>query len=388
MTSAAIAYTALPDSVAAGAALGAELNAALHGQPPDAVILFASSRYDYVSLLRALDSACHPSALVGCSSAGEFAGASQGEGAACAVALRAPDMRFAAAVGRGLRADRVAAARQLAGSLHGPAAPEYRYRSALVLTDALAGYADDFLQQLTVLTAGAYRFFGGGAGDDAQFRQTHVFCGTEAIPDAAVALEILSNKPIGVGVRHGWQPASPPLRVTQSHGLRLVSLDAAPAVESFQEHAEATAQRFDPADPLPFFLHNVLGVAAGGGYKLRVPLGVEPDGAVACAADVPEGATAHIMGATSASAVTAAAEATQAALQQLGGRRPRVALLFDCVATRLRLGKEFGLELQSVQRLLGDAPCVGFNTYGQIARVEGQFSGFHNCTAVVCVIPE
>jgi len=25
---------------------------------------------------------------------------------------------------------------------------------------------------------------------------------------------------------------------------------------------------------------------------------------------------------------------------------------------------------------------------GQIARSEGQMSGFHNCTAVVCVIPE
>lgn len=27
------------------------------------------------------------------------------------------------------------------------------------------------------------------------------------------------------------------------------------------------------------------------------------------------------------------------------------------------------------------------NTYGQISRTEGQFSGFHNCTAVVCVLP-
>ena len=33
------------------------------------------------------------------------------------------------------------------------------------------------------------------------------------------------------------------------------------------------------------------------------------------------------------------------------------------------------------------ASYVGCNTHGQIARAEGQFGGFHNCTAVVCVLP-
>ena len=59
----------------------------------------------------------------------------------------------------------------------------------------------------------------------------------------------------------------------------------------------------------------------------------------------------------------------------------------DCVATRLRLGKEFDDELAAVSRELGDVPFAGFNSYGQVVRAEGQFSGFHNCTAVVCVLP-
>jgi hypothetical protein len=40
-----------------------------------------------------------------------------------------------------------------------------------------------------------------------------------------------------------------------------------------------------------------------------------------------------------------------------------------------------------VQEELGEVPYAGFNTYGQIAQSAGQFSGFHNCTAVVCVLP-
>jgi hypothetical protein len=51
------------------------------------------------------------------------------------------------------------------------------------------------------------------------------------------------------------------------------------------------------------------------------------------------------------------------------------------------MGKEFDLEMDAMKEALGHAKFAGCNTYGQIARVEGQFSGFHNCTATVCVFP-
>jgi hypothetical protein len=93
------------------------------------------------------------------------------------------------------------------------------------------------------------------------------------------------------------------------------------------------------------------------------------------------------MGTDAVSAGDAAATATRAAVARLNGHAPRVALFFDCVATRLRLGRDFGSELKAVERALGSAAFAGCNTYGQVARAEGQFGGFHNCTAVVCVLP-
>jgi hypothetical protein len=177
------------------------------------------------------------------------------------------------------------------------------------------------------------------------------------------------------------------MRVTEAAETRVVSLNATAAAEVFAAHAAATAQRFDPTDPLPFFLHNVIGVEDGVHQKLRVPLAVEAAGAVACATEVPAGAIAHIMGTSTPSAAAAATRATQAALAQLGGRSPAAALFFDCAATRLRMGRDFDLELGALREALGAAPYAGCNTFGQIARAEGQFSGFHNCTAVVCLLP-
>jgi hypothetical protein len=117
-------------------------------------------------------------------------------------------------------------------------------------------------------------------GDDGRFKKTHVFFGRDAFTNAAVALAILSNKPIGIGARHGWMPAGDPLRVTETTESCAMSFNIAPAVEAFEEHAEATNQRFDRENPLPFFLHNVVGVKTEDGHKLRVPLGVEAKGGI------------------------------------------------------------------------------------------------------------
>ena len=383
MTSSITAHSITTDSTNCGKEIGEQIFAAFNGEQPDVVIVFASSRHDHEKLLVAIDAACHPLSMVGCSSAGEFIARAYDEGAVSALALKSTDIRFRAVVGRHLRADRTAAARAMVNAFQGIDSTEFAYRSALVLTDALAGHADDFVEQLTVLTAGKYQLFGGGAGDDANFTRTHVFIGTEAVPDAAVALEMLSDKPIGVGVRHTWQPGSAAMRATAADGMRLVSVNDASPVEIFEAHAAATSQTFDAKNPLPFFLHNVIGIATPGGYRLRVPLAVNEDGTVQCAADVPAGATIYIMTPSGGSAL----EATKTALEQLEGNEPGVALFFDCVATRLRMGRDFGIELDSVRQALGSATYAGCNTYGQIARGEGQFNGFHNCTAVVAVLP-
>jgi len=388
MTIATVAHAAHQDSAEAGAALGAQINEAFAGERPDALVLFASPRHDFSALLRALDAACHPAALLGCSSAGEFTSQTNGVGLACAVALRSSQMRFHATVGRNLSKDRQAAAKDLTAGFKGISNPSFAHRAALVLADALAGHCDVLVEHLSTLTGGSYKLFGGGAGGDDQFQHRYVFYGTEVIADGVVALEMLSNKPIGVGVEHGWQPCSQPLRVTEAEGTRVGGLNAMSAIEVFEEHAERTGQKLDRSDALPFFLHNVLGLDTGSGHKLRVVLGANEDGSIACASEVPEGGTVRIMNVTTEQASEAAAQSARDAIQQLEGHKPAVALFFDCVATRFRMGKDFGFELSAVQKAIGASKFAGCNTIGQIASAEGQFSGFHNCTAVICVIPE
>lgn len=388
MTNVAIASTDRRDGDA-GNFLGARLRKELNG-PPDALLVFAAPDNDFPALLSELSASAGTRTIIGCSSAGEFTSDGSGNGLTCAMALQSPEMRFTASLATNLAESRIVAAETLTRNLAGMKTAAYKHRAAIVFLDVLAGFADDFIDQLTTQTAGQYRFVGGGAGDNARFKKTFVFCGTEAHADAAVALEVLSSKPLGIGVKHGWTPASEPLRVTESNVSSVQSFNVAPAVEAFQEHAETSSQPFDVSDPMPFFLHNIVGVQTAGGHKLRVPLGVSPEGGVITAAEVPTGATACIMSTGTESASEAAASATRDALEQIesSGNKPRAALFLDCVATRLRLGATFDRELEAVAKELKGVPFAGFNSHGQIVRSDGQFSGFHNCTAVICIFPD
>jgi len=305
------------------------------------------------------------------------------------MAIRSDDIRFNAAVGKNLRSGgKENAISQILPVFTANQHTDYPYRCALVLTDSLAGHTDDLIHEITVRTGGTYQLFGGGAADDAKFHETHVFLGTEAFADAVVVMEMLSKKPFGLGVKHGWKPCGDALRVTEAQGNRLISLNATAAGDIFEKHAKQTGQTFNRADPLPFFLHNVIGIETGDGQKLRVPISLNEDGSISCAAEVPTGSTVYIMTSSIESACEAARQATQAAVDGLQGATLAGSLLFDCAATRLRLGLEFGDELRAVAETLGSENFAGCNTYGQIARSEGQFSGFHSCTAIVCAIPQ
>lgn len=388
MTEIAIASTdQLNDD--AGTFLGTEIRKQLKGAP-DALIVFAAPENDFTRLLASLNASAGTGTIVGCSSAGEFTNTGSGNGMSCAIALRSHTMKFSATLGKNLSADRKKAATEMSQQFAGMNSSEFKHRAAIVFLDALAGHSEDLIDQLTINTAGTYRFVGGGAGDNAKFEKTFVFCGTGAHSDAAVAMEVLSEKPLGIGARHGWSAASAPMRVTESDASSVMTFNIAPAVEAFQDHAAATKQEFDSSNPLPFFLHNIVGVETKHGHKLRVPLGVSGQGGVITAAEVPSGSTACIMSTGSDSALAAAAEATRDAISQVkdAGNTPKAALFFDCVATRLRLGSDFNNELDAVADELGGIPFAGFNSYGQIVRCDRQFSGFHNCTAVVCVFPD
>lgn len=382
-----IARTSIEDPVEAGSALGRDVLAGLGGEPPDAVLLFTASRFDYSSFLHAFQDVAHARTLIGGSTVGAYTAKNDVTQGACAIGIRSLDVSFSASLARGLRADRTAAARRLLLDFRGLKRRTDAFRSAIVLMDARSGNAEEFVHELILGSHGTYQFLGGGATDDMLVDSSHVFFGTDVYEDSAVALEILSKHPLGVGVVRSWRPAGTAMRVTAAEGNRLISLNAAPAVECVEEHARRTGQAFDRADPIQFFLRNLFGVDLGNGIRLRVPLVVQDDGAIMCAAEIPEGSLVRIMTTSAEVASEAVQRAAASARMQLAGRDPEVGIFFDCITARLRKDLGFGYDLRWVEGVLGTEMYAGVGTAGQIVRAEGEFGGFQNSTGVLLLLP-
>ena len=157
MTEAAIAIVWDDSATDAGKKLGLEIRSKLKGRSPHAVLVFASSRYNYDELLTALNAECTPEYLVGCSSAGEFTKEKQKEGAVCAVGLWSDKLKFAAGLGTNLRRSQASAAEEMVATFKGLHSHDFKHHTAIVMSDALAGYTDDFIQELMLKTGGKYQ---------------------------------------------------------------------------------------------------------------------------------------------------------------------------------------------------------------------------------------
>jgi len=121
--------------------------------------------------------------------------------------------------------------------------------------------------------------------------------------------------------------------------------------------------------------------------RARAPLAVRDDGAIVCAAEVPQGSMVSILSGEPEAMISAARVAAEEALVALEGRRAAGVILFDCVCRGSMLGPAFGREVDAVRAVFGDVPLAGFLTYGEIARRPGSQEGWHNATAVVVAVP-
>lgn len=380
------ALSAHANSQQAGEELGRSITAQL-GATPNVVLLFVAADHDHEALLEGFYTTCQPRLLIGGTSSGEFTSREDASGQACAVAIDAAHLTFDAAVARGATGDE--AARALVESFpSAQAAARYRSRAVFVFADALTGMMEPLVHGIVERTECMYQVFGGGAGADGAFGRRRVFFNREVLAGSAVALTILSDKPIGISFGHSWKPVGERMRVTAVDGNKVLSINARPAADVFRDHAQTIGEHLDEASPFGFFLLNTIGVVGDSGHKIRAPLAINPDRSVTVATEIPLGATVQLMRAgNSVEVAQRAGTVALEALERLGAHRPLVAFAFDCVTTRMRLAPDHTRELDAVRATLSQAPLIGCYTIGQIARIDGQLSDFHNCTTLVAALP-
>jgi hypothetical protein len=361
------------------------LPAAMDG-PQTLVIAFGASRYaGHAEPFAELRAAFPQAVLVGCSTAGEIAGARVDDGS-ISVAVA----RFArTALRRALTEvqgppDSWQAGARLAHQLNGPG-----LRAVFVLSDGLQVNGSALVAGLTQNLAAGVGVAGGLAGDGDRFERTWVLDGAQPVPQHVCAVGFYgTHVHVGHGHDGGWSVFGPERRITRSDGNVLYELDGKPALDLYKAYLGERAAGL-PGTALLFPLS--LKREDGGEPLVRTILGIdEQRRALTFAGDMPQGGRARLMRANNEHLIESAGLAVARATAGLPRDDVPLVISVSCVGRRLVLGERAEEEVETV---VDGAPCraahVGFYSYGEIApALAGGASDLHNQTMTVTVISE
>ena len=272
----------------------------LDGRSPSFGFLFASPGRDLRVTLAAACKAAACSEVIGCSTAGEITELGLAHDGV-AVLLVASDTSAArvAFAGR-LKIDAQGVARKLSSSVgelrKQVGARDARHLTTVLLTDGLSGCGEQLVSELYERSQGGAQIVGGAAGDEGEFKATHVGAGENASNDAAATLHVFGTSPWGIGVNHGLRSTTKQMRVTRAIGNVVFELDGEPAFSIYVRHAAARGVALTPENAAPFLVGNELGIHFFERIiRARAPLAVGADGSLTCAAEIPQGSMVSIL---------------------------------------------------------------------------------------------
>jgi methyl-accepting chemotaxis protein len=365
----------------------------MKGARPAFGFVFASPSLALDMAVAAVRRSADCSDIVGSTTAGEFTEGGMTRDGVVVMLVASDGATHRVEFGRGLRDGYASLAHRFAEAASrtkaGARASGRRHLTTVLLTDGLAGTGELLVQAIFEQSTSLPQIVGGAAGDGGRFQQTLVAAGDECSSDAAAVLHIFDAQPWGVGVGHGLRPTTKPMRVTRAEGNVLYAIEGQPAFEAYRRHAQERGVTLTRDNATPYLIANELGIHFFASLsRARAPLAVGEDGALTCAAPVPEGSFVSILDGDPQSMIAAAkAAATEARARLAHDAKIAGVLVFDCVCRGMILKDAFADEVQAVRSVFGDVPVAGFLTYGEIARRAGTLEGWHNATAVVAAIP-
>lgn len=365
---------------------------------PDFVFAFASASFDQKEIVRGIREASGRAAMIGCTDAGEITNDGPAQKAVAVLAIRSDQIVFTTGLGKTIKANAREAGRAVAREVSENAPKPLR--AFIMLPDVLTGNGADIVRGALDVLGEHFPIVGGAAGDDFLFKETTEYRDDEVVTGAVAGVGLSGAFAMGIGVRHGWLPIGAPMTVTKSEGAVIHEIDNRPALSIYEDYFGSKAEDLRKEPLARMAITYPLGIKEPGmdEYLVRDPITVDEKGAIACAAEIPQGSEIRLMIGSKEKAVEAAEDAAQKLMNDfaLAKSKPAFVLMFNCIAREKLFGERAADEIRAVMRIIGeDVPLLGFYTYGEQAPMRGEIhdekkirSRFYNETAVLVAVGE
>jgi hypothetical protein len=229
-------------------------------------------------------------------------------------------------------------------------------------------FIDAFWSNKTQFMSGLYdmfgpfvKYLGGGAGSLSFKSMPCLFANQKIVQNAAVIG--LMQEPMSIGVAHGWHPISDAIKVTETKGNSIITLNWRPAFEVYSEQISEHSQKvitqenfFEIAKSYPLGLVNM-----DDEMLIRDPFATE-NGMLHIVDEVPEGEYVRIMHGDMISLLSGA----ELAMTEMGNNQnsDQDNLCIDCISRVLFMKEDFNKELEILNR---NQPINGVLSIGEIA---------------------
>lgn len=346
-----------------------ELQRQFAGFDTKLIVFFASTAYQPEAISREMHAAFPVTELFGCTTAGEITSGRMLTKSVVAMAFSSQAIKSAkVAVLEDLNRDST--------DVFNSFERHYGKRMAemdpaqyvgIILVDGLCRKEELIIDRIGDLTN--VNFIGGSAGDDLQFKATHVFANGKTYSNAAVLALIEPATPFTFIKTQSFRPLDRTLTVTKADEFarEVIEFNNKPAAVAYAEAVGTTV-----AGAAERFMHNPVGLMVGDEPYVRSPQQIKGE-AMAFYCGVSEGMELALLESTDIIKDTAAA--LKKAEAELGGISGVVN--FNCILRTLELQQK--QQTDQYGALFAKVPTVGFSTYGE------QFIGHINQTATMLV---
>ena len=350
---------------------------------PDLTVVFSSVSFEQAEVLKGVREASNNASLIGCTDAGEITNEGPSKNSVGVMAIASDQINFYVGLGKDVKKGAREAGRAVAKEIKEKA--KEPLRAFIMFPDVLTGNGADIVRGVLDVLGEHFPVVGGAAGDDFLFQKTYEYRDGEVVSGAVGGVGLAGKFSMGAGVRHGWIPIGVPMKVTKSEGSVVHELDGRPALSIYEDYFGDKAGDLRKEPLARMAITYPLGIKLPGmeEYLIRDPITVDEKGAITCAAEIPEGSEIRLMIGSKEKAVEDAEDAARKLTRDFekAGTRPKLVLMFNCIAREKLFAQKANDEIQAVMNIIGqDVPLLGFYTYGEQAPIGGEVHDLEKCS--------
>lgn len=247
----------------------------------------------------------------------------------------------------------------------------------MVYVDGLGSNKNDFLESIFNFFGGNVHYLGAGTGSLKFHSFPNVICNNGLFENSGI-IGLYPEK-VDIGVAHGWQPISEPLKLTKVDGKKIISINWEPAFKIYKRVVEEhSGLKFKKGDFLNLGKSYPIGVAVIDSEMLiRDPYAIE-DNSILLLDSIEEGAYVNIMHGNMELLLGGAEKAREKAFAVKNDRNNIFCV--DCISRVLYMNEDFGKELSIIQK---DGVVNGVLSLGEIANIGDSFLECYNKTVVI-----